>query len=114
MKKTPTQEESRHMGRVQRLGCVACRRKGWGATPAEVHHLITQDDGTTKGTSQRSSHFRTIPLCPPHHRGGVKDVIAVHSNLTAFEAENGTELELLEQTRRDLEREAARTIGAVL
>ena len=51
------------MGRVAALGCIVCRRAGFGQTPAEVHHIRT---GTGWG---RSSHFRTLPLCFHHHRG---------------------------------------------
>lgn len=31
----------RHLGRVAEQGCCICRRLGFGATPAEVHHART-------------------------------------------------------------------------
>lgn len=49
------------MQRVQALGCAVCRRLGYGATPAEVHHVA-------EGSSLRSD-FAVAPLCPEHHRG---------------------------------------------
>ena len=56
-----TAAEKRHMGKVAKLGCIACDRLGYGATPAAVHHIregrIARDD------------MLTIPLCPEHHVG---------------------------------------------
>lgn len=53
-----------HMGKISALGCILCRHLGYGATPAEVHHIR---DG--QGAAQRASDFLTVPLCPEHHRG---------------------------------------------
>lgn len=92
---TPVAERE-HMGRVASLGCCVCRNLGFGASPAEVHHLRT---GT--GAGRRASNFDTIPLCPNHHRLGGSGV-AIHAGKQSFEARYGTELELLEQTRREL------------
>lgn len=88
--------ERKHMGDVAHLGCVVCRNLGYGPTPAEVHHIRT---GT--GAGRRASNFDTIPLCPNHHRLGGSGV-AIHAGKQSFEARYGTELELLEQTRREL------------
>lgn len=54
----------RHMSRVAIVGCSLCRHLGYGATPAEVHHLKEEC-----GAGQRQSDFLTIGLCPEHHRG---------------------------------------------
>lgn len=54
----------RHMGRVAELGCILCRHLGYGATPAEVHHIR---EG--QGAAMRASDLLTAPLCPEHHRG---------------------------------------------
>lgn len=62
--KKPDSFERLHMGRVAELDCVLCRHLGYGNTPAQVHHIL-QD----RGLGQRSPHFLTIPLCPPHHTG---------------------------------------------
>lgn len=53
--------EQHHMGRVAGLGCVVCRRLGFGYTPAVVHHIA-------EGSSKRSD-FAVAPLCPEHHVG---------------------------------------------
>ena len=50
------------MGRVAELGCILCRMKGLGHSPAEVHHVRAGQGHT------RASHRDTIPLCPNHHR----------------------------------------------
>lgn len=55
----------RHMGRVAGLGCILCRRLGWGATPAAVHHIREE-----QGMATRASDFLVIPLCHEHHQGG--------------------------------------------
>ena len=52
------------MDRVAGLGCAVCRRLGWGATPAELHH---PREG--QGGAQRASDWLVVPLCPEHHRG---------------------------------------------
>ena len=88
--------EREHMGAVAALGCVVCRNLGFGETPAEVHHI---GNGTL---GKKASNFETIPLCEVHHRNGGHGV-AVHAGRKTFEARYGTERELLEQTRRELD-----------
>jgi len=39
---------------------ILCIGLGWGATPAEVHHIFDTAD---------RSDFLTVPLCAEHHRG---------------------------------------------
>ena len=90
-----TKAERDHMGAVAALGCVVCRNLGFGATPSEVHHI---GNGTL---GKKASNFETIPLCDAHHRNGGHGV-AVHAGRKTFEARYGTERELLEQTRREL------------
>ena len=91
-----TKAERDHMGAVAALGCVVCRNLGFGGTPAEVHHI---GNGTL---GKKASNFETIPLCDVHHRNGGHGV-AVHAGRKTFEARYGTERELLEQTRRELD-----------
>ena len=91
-----TKSERDHMGAVAALGCIVCRNLGFGASPAEVHHV---GNGTL---GKKASNFETIGLCPTHHRNGGHGV-AVHAGRKAFEANFGTERELLEQTRRELD-----------
>ena len=91
-----TKAERDHMGAVAALGCVVCRNLGFGETPAEVHHI---GNGTL---GKKASNYETIPLCDVHHRNGGHGV-AVHAGRKTFEARYGTERELLEQTRRELD-----------
>jgi hypothetical protein len=94
-KKQATKAEREYMGRVQRLGCAVCRRLGLGETPALVHHQRT---GQGK---MRASHYRTAPLCPPHHQFsgfGVHDM-----GRPQFEQMYGfSEVEIVEETRQIL------------
>ena len=90
-----TKAERDHMGAVAAMGCIVCRNLGFGASPAEVHHIGNGALG------KKASNFETIPLCPGHHRNGGHGV-AVHAGRKTFEANYGTERELLEQTRREL------------
>lgn len=82
------------MGRVAELGCAICRMLGFGATPAEVHH-----PRTGIGAGRRSSHYASIPLCFPHHRGS-NDALHVLGR-KAFERRFGiTEAQLTAQTQQ--------------
>jgi hypothetical protein len=47
--------EAAYMGRVAGLGCVICRRLGFGYVPAELHHIA-------EGSGLRSN-FAVAPLC---------------------------------------------------
>lgn len=90
--KRHTSAESAYLGAVAELGCAVCRRKGNGPTPAIVHHQRTGMG------AMRASHFRTAPLCPPHHQSsgyGVHDMGREQfAKLYGF-----TEVELVEETR---------------
>lgn len=91
-----TLAEKRHLDRVSALGCVVCRNLNLGESPAEIHHLR---DHTGQGLKE--DHYHTIPLCFPHHRGGQYG-IAYHSGAAKWEEKYGTQVELLEQTWREL------------
>ena len=86
------------MGRVAAIGCIVCRKLGYGPTPAQVHHLKEEC-----GAGQRQSPFLTIPLCPSHHTAGGPGV-AYHAGFRQFERLYGTELDLLAETLEALER----------
>ena len=60
--RNPTASESRHMDKVSQLGCVVCYKQGFRFVPAEIHH--------TEGKTKEESHFKVLPLCYEHHRGG--------------------------------------------
>lgn len=91
-KNAPSAAESAYMGAVAALGCAVCRHLGLGETPAIVHHQRTGQG------AMRASHYRTCPLCPPHHQHsgyGVHDM-----GREQFAAMYGiSEVELVEQTR---------------
>lgn len=89
-------DDREYLQRVAELGCVVCRNLGYGASPAEIHHLRKGC-----GVGQRSSHRRAIPLCPPHHRTGGYGV-AIHAGKKTWEKIYGSEEELLEQVKREL------------
>lgn len=94
-RKGPTPAEQEHMDRVAAMGCLACRLDGFPGTPPEIHHSRLRPDGTAYGAGCRASHFETIPLCPPHHRGGVKGVPSRHGSEERFVARYGDDLVLL-------------------
>jgi len=89
-----TKAESAHLSRVAALGCIVCRNLGYGESPAACHHIRAG-----QGMSQRASHFEVIPLCGAHHQTGGHGV-AIHAGQKTWEANYGTELELLAQVRR--------------
>ena len=87
--RTPTADEKRHMNTVAEIGCIVCRNKGF-INPAEIHHL----DGRMK----KGCHFKVLPLCYEHHRGGRDtEPISRHPYKKRFENKYGTEEKLLEQ-----------------
>lgn len=91
-----------HMARVAALGCIVCRTRGMGETPAEVHHIR---DGY--GSGQRAPHTETLPLCAVHHRLGdgtaaYKGQYGYHWSPALFEGTYGAERELLEKVREML------------
>ena len=86
-----TKAEKLHMSRVAALGCrVCCNEFGLHSEP-ELHHI---GNGTM---GKRASNLEVIPLCSMHHRlGGIG--VSIHSGRKSFEANFGTERELLAQT----------------
>ena len=85
-----------HLSLVAQLGCIVCRNQGYGESPAEIHHIRSG-----MGLAKRAEHTDSIPLCPGHHRTGGYGV-AFHAGKKAWEAKFGTERELLEQTKREV------------
>lgn len=95
--KSKTKAERERMDVVAASFCIVCRNEGLGDSPAELHH-----PRFLAGGGQRASHLDVIALCPMHHRLGGYGV-AFHAGPVAWEKKYGTEAELLEQTRRELE-----------
>jgi hypothetical protein len=56
--------DKEHMNQVASIGCILCDHLGYGATPAQLHHIR---EG--QGMSQRASNFLVVPLCETHHTG---------------------------------------------
>ena len=90
-----TKDKKIYLSKVAALGCVVCRNLGYGESPAEIHHIRTGQG------AKRASHFDVIPLCPNHHRNGGYGV-AYHAGRKAFEQAYGSEIDLLEQTKREV------------
>jgi hypothetical protein len=98
----PTAEEARFMDAIARLGCVACRKDGWENLDVSVHHI----DGRTKP----GAHLLVLPLCAGHHQAGTganPTLIAVHPDKARFEAQYGTQRELLAQCVAQLNEQGA-------
>ena len=91
MAKPATAKEKRHLNKIASMGCIVCVNLEHGETPAEIHHI---GNGTM---GKRASNYEVIPLCHIHHMAGGYGV-AVHAGRESFEANFGTEQELLLQT----------------
>lgn len=82
-------KERQHLGKVAALGCVVCGMAGLESA-AEIHHI---GNGTM---GKKASNYEAIPLCHIHHRTGGHGV-AVHGGRQTWEANFGTEKELLDK-----------------
>jgi hypothetical protein len=89
-------KNSRHLSIVASYPCLIC------GAPSEVHHI----GGGGMGKKSPDSH--TIPLCAPHHRTGGHG-LAVHAGRKTWEANYGTEKELLYTFLCQLENDKALT-----
>lgn len=92
-----TKTERAWVIRVAKLGCIACRKIGHFTPEVEIHHVRMSN-----GLGRKASHFEVLPLCHRHHRTGGHGV-AFHAGRATWEAEFGTEAELLAQVRSELE-----------
>jgi hypothetical protein len=52
-----TKDDKRWLADVASLGCVVCRNLGYGASPAEIHHIRTG-----QGIAQRADHKKLTSL----------------------------------------------------
>lgn len=91
--RNPSAEEKAFMNKMASIGCIACKKMGYSTPGVSIHHI----DGRTKP----GAHFYVLPLCGRHHQ--VPDTekpprwYALHANKRQFEAEYGTEQELLHE-----------------
>tara|TARA_R110001632_G_scaffold83617_10_gene185004 strand:+ start:2151 stop:2450 length:300 start_codon:yes stop_codon:yes gene_type:complete len=90
-KKKMSKAESKHIEKILSMGCCVCVNLELGETPAVPHHISNNSMG------MKSSNYEVIPLCPVHHTDGGYGV-AVHQGRVQWEANFGTEQELLDQT----------------
>lgn len=77
---------SKYLDLIASFGCIICQG------PAEIHH-----PRFVCGMSQRANEYLAIPLCPAHHRQGNYGQ-AIHNGQQEFEANFGSEQELLAKT----------------
>lgn len=88
-----TVAEKERFDKLYEMGCIVCINEFGIFTPTAIHHL--------DGQSKEGCHQLTIGLCGRHHQ--IKDNskppqwFAFHDNKTSFEADYGTQWELLEQ-----------------
>lgn len=86
LKRPKPKKDPKHLQRVRELGCIICQ------SPANAHHIRAGN-----GLSQKASDYETIPLCHFHHQGkeGIHTV-----GTRVWQMRFGTEIDLLEKTRR--------------
>ena len=79
--------------RLAEMGCVICKQ------PAQIHHLIGVK---YRGMGQKADNEFTIPLCLNHHTGaeGIHQI-----GKQTWQAQFGTQEELLQRTNERLSRE---------
>lgn len=93
-KRTPTLAEREWMDWIVGYGCICCRLEGRGWRMAAVHHILR--------SGRRIGHLFTLPLCDPghHQQGESLGMVSRHPWKARFEAQFGTELELLERLQK--------------
>jgi hypothetical protein len=90
MSKAANKSERAYMGRVAALGCFVCQHIGYGATPAQVHHIGND------GMALRGSHYLVAPLCPRHHDNHSKD--GIHGQRQEWKQHGLSEMDALAWT----------------
>jgi len=84
-------------GLLTDIGCIVCRNEFEVISPPDIHHIHRN--------GRRVDDFHTIPLCPHHHRLGVKNAeyVSRHPWKKEFEKRYGSEWELYEQVKKHAE-----------
>lgn len=91
----PTRADKKLWDALASLGCVACRKDGRFNPHVSIHHI----DGRTKP----GAHQKVLPLCHFHHQhDSSSGVWGVHPYKACFEADYGTQEELLAECRQIL------------
>lgn len=92
--RAPTADERRYINRVELIGCLICLLWENVYTRPEIHH--------TDGKTKEGAHYKIIPLCTKHHRGGQNNerYTSRHPYKKSFEERYAPESELLVMTKR--------------
>lgn len=90
-KKPKTKAEKEWMDLVAQLGCLICGQ------PAQLHHATGN-----KSMSQKNSNYDVLPLCVLHHTSGGHG-IAIHAGVKTWEANFGSQKDLLEQVKKEVQ-----------
>jgi len=88
-----TDKEYAHMERVAELGCIICRKLGFPDSPAEIHHI--KGEGQGSGMGKKASSYKVLPLCARHHRGQE----GYHHSPKAFTDKWGSQVQLLKDVK---------------
>lgn len=88
-----TRAESEFQDRVRRLGCIVCILDLGVDSCAEIHHIL-------RG-GRRIGEMDILPLCPDHHRNGLRKdwIVSRHPWKTEFIKRYGSEVSLLAKTQ---------------
>lgn len=94
--KSPNKAEREWMAAVREFGCVACYLDG-KRRECVVHHIVSGN--------RRMGHMFTIGLCEPghHQHGDSVGMVSRHPYKARFEAQYGTEMELLAILKREID-----------
>jgi hypothetical protein len=90
-----TKSDQTRFDKLQRLGCICCKKAGSGYRAPDIHHII---DG-----ARRMGNKFTLPLCPEHHRipsNGSVVGASLADGSKKFHAMWGSQLKLLDEVNR--------------
>src|SRR5688572_545650 len=106
-RRPPNKAEAARIGRMLRLGCIACMESMGQWQQPECHHIVI--------SGRRLGHAFTLPICPGHHRGAWTDGQVAHyaerrlempptinGGIPQFERRFGTQQELYMRTQSRL------------
>ena len=89
-KKNLTAADRKFFAQVFDLGCCICQM------PPEIHHK------TGAGMALKSNNREVMPLCPPHHRTGADEKLAIHAGVQTWEEKHGTQDYWIQWTKEQL------------
>ena len=82
-----------HYSAVAALGCLACKKDGFGHVEPQLHHPFGR-----KGENE----WKVIGLCATHHISGLNNglFVSVHPWKKRFHAKYGTATDMLAEVER--------------